>query len=606
MDFLNILIRPLCVAAAAAIGLFSWRRKTAAWEHAVWTVVLAAMLLQIPFSSLLPSVRIPVLKPTPAPERSAPLTLSFPAVPDAPARPVTPAARVGGLGRFPITLRGVGVAIYSAVTLYFLIRLIMGLIYVRRILRNARIAAGNTRVLESSDISVPMTTGFFRPTILLPSGWVKWEASKREAIVAHEEAHIERADWLIGLFARLNRCVFWFHPLAWWLERHLTLLAEEACDDSALRKTADPQSYAQALIEIALEGAQGRLCPTAVAMAADGNVSKRVARILETSRPLSRSLRPLALALLIAVVSPLLYVISAGEFVQRTQTKHIPSLIAPTSQVRYAPKLIAQVQRQRVAPASAPATLLEELVYIMSDSEWMQYLSLRTAAEQDRFLQQFWLRRDPTPGTLRNEFQEEHVRRLGYANGAFGSPGFPGWRSARGMIYIRFGPPDSNESHPSPAEQIADRVWVDRQETWRYRYIEGVGPDVAFHFQRFVSDPEGSGPKSSVEIVADGGLIYRTELTPGRLADAVSITSQDLQSKAVMSPTMREPDSLSVWIPGSQVRKLFVSGVTYLASPVAASDLAAGVNNRGDAMATPIGFIVNYEQPPAIPAFPRN
>jgi len=283
MDVLSISIRPLCVAAAAAIGLCLWRRKTAAWEHAWWTVVLAAMLLQIPFAFLLPSLPIPILKAAPSIE-SAPQTSHPPAMFQAPAQGPTHASHVNRLGGFRLSFWAVGVGIYSVGALYFLVRLALGMLYVRRIVREARIAGSNPQMRESTDISVPMTTGFFRPTILLPSDWRTWEASKREAVIAHEEAHIQRVDWLVGLVARFNRCIFWFHPLAWWLERRLTLLAEEACDDSALRKTAAPESYAQALIEIASAGARGRLRPAAVSMAAEGNISKRVARILETAR----------------------------------------------------------------------------------------------------------------------------------------------------------------------------------------------------------------------------------------------------------------------------------------------------------------------------------
>jgi len=49
----------------------------------------------------------------------------------------------------------------------------------------------------------------------------------------------------------MNRCVFWFHPLAWWVERKLAILAEEACDEASLAATGDRQSYAAALVEMA-------------------------------------------------------------------------------------------------------------------------------------------------------------------------------------------------------------------------------------------------------------------------------------------------------------------------------------------------------------------
>ena len=67
-------------------------------------------------------------------------------------------------------------------------------------------------------------------------------------MVAHERTHIRRRDPLIALAARVNRCVFWFHPLAWWLERKLASAAEFACDETASRACGAPAEYAQVLV----------------------------------------------------------------------------------------------------------------------------------------------------------------------------------------------------------------------------------------------------------------------------------------------------------------------------------------------------------------------
>ena len=70
-------------------------------------------------------------------------------------------------------------------------------------------------------------------------------------VLLHERAHIERGDTRVAFFAQLNRAIFWFHPLAWWLERRLALLAEQACDDSVIRETGETARYAEILVEIA-------------------------------------------------------------------------------------------------------------------------------------------------------------------------------------------------------------------------------------------------------------------------------------------------------------------------------------------------------------------
>ena len=90
--------------------------------------------------------------------------------------------------------------------------------------------------------------------------------------------------------------------------------------------------------------------------------------------------------------------------------------------------------------------LTEDVGYIITDEERKAFKGLQTDEEREQFIEQFWLRRDPTPDTEENEFREEHYRRIAYANEHFAS-GIPGWRSDRGMIYIKYGPPDERDEH---------------------------------------------------------------------------------------------------------------------------------------------------------------
>jgi hypothetical protein len=72
-----------------------------------------------------------------------------------------------------------------------------------------------------------------------------------DAVLAHESEHVRRRHPLVQWLALLNRALFWFHPVAWWLERHLSVLAEEACDNVVLDRGYDPRAYSEYLIEIA-------------------------------------------------------------------------------------------------------------------------------------------------------------------------------------------------------------------------------------------------------------------------------------------------------------------------------------------------------------------
>lgn len=131
--------------------------------------------------------------------------------------------------------------------------------------------------------------------------------------------------------------------------------------------------------------------------------------------------------------------------------------------------------------------LNEDVAYIITDEERAAFKRLQTDEEREQFIEQFWLRRDPTPDTAENEFKEEHYRRIAYANERYAS-GIPGWKSDRGRIYITFGPPDEIESHPSggtyerPPEEGGGTTSTYPFEIWRYRWIEDIGSDIMIEF----------------------------------------------------------------------------------------------------------------------------
>src|ERR1019366_8887090 len=131
--------------------------------------------------------------------------------------------------------------------------------------------------------------------------------------------------------------------------------------------------------------------------------------------------------------------------------------------------------------------LNEDVVYIITDEEKTAFKRLATDEEREQFIEQFWLRRDPTPDTEENEFKEEHYRRIAYANDHYAS-GIPGWKTDRGRIYITYGPADEIESHPSggtyerPPEEGGGETSTFPFEQWRYRYIEGIGTNIIIEF----------------------------------------------------------------------------------------------------------------------------
>jgi GWxTD domain-containing protein len=129
----------------------------------------------------------------------------------------------------------------------------------------------------------------------------------------------------------------------------------------------------------------------------------------------------------------------------------------------------------------------EDVRWIISDEERTAFKRLQTDDERQAFIENFWMRRDPTPDTEENEFKEEHYRRIAWANDRFAS-GVPGWKTDRGQIYIKFGPPDENDSHTSGGpgartiEEGGGNTTFFPYEIWRYRYLDCCGSDVQIEF----------------------------------------------------------------------------------------------------------------------------
>ena len=138
--------------------------------------------------------------------------------------------------------------------------------------------------------------------------------------------------------------------------------------------------------------------------------------------------------------------------------------------------------------------LNEDVSYIITDEERKAFKRLATDDEREQFIEQFWLRRDPTPDTEENEYKEEHYRRIAYANDHFAS-GIPGWKTDRGRMYIMYGPPDEIDDHSSggtydrPIEEGGGTTSTFPFIDWTYRYIEGVGQNIKIEFV----DPSMSG-----------------------------------------------------------------------------------------------------------------
>jgi hypothetical protein len=216
---------------------------------------------------------------------------------------------------------------------------------------------------------------------------------------------------LIQWLALVNRAVFWFHPLSWWLERKLSVLAEEACDAAVLARGHTPQDYSEYLLDIARSVLRSGSRLGIVGMAMPGGLLQlRIRQIFNSCEVLPISRTRIVVAVAACAISSVL--LASGTLdhararvqpatsglvhsstLQTAGTK--PESVSPAAHARETPRVLlaqAPVAQATVAqattgaippnPGASPAP--KAVTAPPSDS-----------AEKERQLQDTFLRSDP-------------------------------------------------------------------------------------------------------------------------------------------------------------------------------------------------------------------
>ncbi len=130
------------------------------------------------------------------------------------------------------------------------------------------------------DLSSPVTVGFLRPLVLLPTALLSgMPPHLLEALLAHELAHVRRWDYLANLLQGLVETLLFFHPVVWWLSGQLRDAREEVADELAADAVGDVRRVAMALQALVLQQAVPRAPPLALA-ASGGKLLQRLERLL--------------------------------------------------------------------------------------------------------------------------------------------------------------------------------------------------------------------------------------------------------------------------------------------------------------------------------------
>lgn len=174
---------------------------------------------------------------------------------------------------------------------------------------------------------------------------------------------------------------------------------------------------------------------------------------------------------------------------------------------------------------------LEDVAPILTGIERDVFSALRSDAEREKFIQFFWRTRDPAPDTSENEFREEYMERVRYADRNFGRESSKrGSQTDRGLFHLLLGPPLERHRFATQSE-----IWP--LELWFYKGEQELGLPPYFYLIFF--QPQGIGEYRlySPGVDGPGKLAIRTITDQGRVqtsaVDIIKKISAELASASV-------------------------------------------------------------------------
>jgi GWxTD domain-containing protein len=393
-------------------------------------------------------------------------------------------------------------------------------------------------ILTSPENLEPGVFGIFRPVLLLPAGVTRTlTGGQLESILCHEMMHVRGRDNVASVLHTFIEALFWFHPAVWWLGNRLVVERERACDEAVLQLGFDPADYAEGILKVCKSYLAAPACMAGISGI---HLKNRIEAIMENRKAprltiwnklllasvamgtiavplltglinaaeappaslqaMSAAVTPVSLPATVLVHAPVDDNIKIGErekskigikaggsavggsFIGLNySTNNFLGFGEDYSSTVQTAMLQTNVGVSFTEPYVTSVNWINEVAYIIADSEKKAFTQLTNDADRQAFIVNFWLVRDPTAGTPENEYKDEFYARIAYANAHFSSSsGIPGSKADRGRMYILNGAPDEIISHPTGGGPTDTFPY----EIWRYRLLDNRSQsgDVIYEF----------------------------------------------------------------------------------------------------------------------------
>lgn len=381
--FLEIVVRAALLVAGPATVLYTLRVRDAAAKHKVLAGAMVFMLLLPFWIAWGPKASLRLL-PTPGQGTTSGAVVWTDNLPGA-LQPRTESLRQAAYISV-WTWQNVFIGVYVLGLCTMLLRLAIGTISASRLVRRAELCGSR---LTSPSCAVPVTVGFLHPQLILPADWRGWSQTKLDAVLAHEGEHARRRDPLIQWLAVFNRALYWFHPVAWWLESRLSALAEETCDNVVLSRGHSRREYSEHLMEMARSvSISGRRLNVAGVHMPGSSLPERIRRITEGNPIASISRAQMALLVLTCAATSVLFAAGNLDHALPSRQSQLRPAASETNRLKFDSVKIQVNPLGDKAPGVGPTTAHTSLGLLIASAYQLpesQFVGLPEWTDSDHF-----------------------------------------------------------------------------------------------------------------------------------------------------------------------------------------------------------------------------
>ena len=153
--------------------------------------------------------------------------------------------------------------------------------YIRIKNRTATAVLLRDNIFQSENVASPFVFGIIKPRIYLPFNMSEGDM---ENVIAHEEAHIKRKDYIVKPLGFLLLAVHWFNPVIWLGYEVFCKDIELACDEKVVKDYTAKQraDYSQTLLFCSVNRKMPAACPLTFG---EVGVKTRVKSVLNYKKP---------------------------------------------------------------------------------------------------------------------------------------------------------------------------------------------------------------------------------------------------------------------------------------------------------------------------------